>query len=281
MPATDVRSDALPVHAIGPRQGGTPWRELWRYRELLYFLAWREVKLRYRQTLLGVLWVVLQPLVTMLIFAVLFGRFAGLESRTGGVPYGLYVFLGLMPWMFFSNAVTNSAFSLVANVNLVTKVYFPRLLIPLSAVGAGLVDAAISSALVLLLAIGFGVTPAPTTVLMPLFVIGVAVTATGVGALFSALTVAYRDVRYALPFLMQCWMFVTPVIYPASLVPERWRWGLYLNPLAGYIGGVRAAVLGQPIVWSEIALSVALSVVVLLAGAAYFRRVERSFADVI
>jgi len=223
----------------------------------------------------------LQPLITMVIFAVLFGRLAGLESRTPGVPYSLYVLLGLAPWTFFANALTNSSQSLVANTSLVTKVYFPRLLIPVSAVGAGLVDAAISFALVLVFALFQGVTPSWSTLLVPLLLAGVAVTATGVGALFAALTVAYRDVRYALPFLVQCWMFVTPVIYPASIVPSRWRWALDVNPMSGYTEGIRAAFLGRTIPWGAVMLSAALSALLLVIGAAYFRRVERGFADVI
>lgn len=276
-----AESKPLPVQFIAAGRSRTRWAELWRYRELVYFLSLREVKLRYRQTALGVLWVVLQPLITMIIFAVLFGRLAGLESRVPGTPYALYVFLGLAPWTFFANALTNSSSSLVANTSLVTKVYFPRVLIPLSAVGAGLVDAAISFALVLVLSLVYGVVPSWSTLLVPLFVAGIGVAATGVGALFSALTVAYRDVRYALPFLIQCWMFVTPVIYPATIIPDEWRWVLHMNPMAGYIAGIRAAFLGQPLPWIDLGTATALSVAFLIVGAAYFRHVERSFADVI
>ncbi len=260
---------------------GTRVRELWQYRELLYFLTWREVKVRYRQTVLGAVWAILQPLMTMAIFAVLFGRLAGLQRHTGDIPYGLYVYLGLAPWMFFANALTNSSGSLIGNVNLVTKVYFPRIIIPLSAVGAGLIDLAISLLVLLVLAMAWGVVPSISALLLPLFVLGITVTATGVGALFAALTVAYRDVRYALPFLVQCWMFVTPVIYPSTIVPERWRWLLFLNPMAGFTDGIRAGFLGMPLPWPAIGLATALAIGLFVLGSSYFRRVERSFADVI
>jgi lipopolysaccharide transport system permease protein len=260
---------------------GTRLAELWHYRELLYFLAWREVKVRYRQTVLGALWAILQPLLNMAIFALLFGRLAGLDRRTGDTPYALYVYLGLAPWTFFANALNNSSSSLIGNVNLITKVYFPRIIIPLAAVGAGLIDLAISLSVLVVLALVYGVTPSFSMLLVPFLVAGVAVAATGVGALFAALTVAYRDVRYALPFLVQCWMFVTPVIYPSSIVPEKWRWILYLNPMSGFTDGLRAAFLGQPIPVLEVAMAGAIAVLCFMIGAAYFRRVERGFADVI
>lgn len=263
------------------RSLATRLTEIWRYRELLYFLAWREVKVRYRQTILGALWAILQPLLTMAIFSLLFGRLAGLDKRTGDVPYPVYVYLGLAPWMFFANAVTNSSMSLIGNVNLVTKVYFPRLIIPLASVGAGVIDLAISLSMLGVLAAVYGVAPSLSIALVPLLVLGIMVTATGVGALFAALTVAYRDVRYALPFVIQCWLFLTPVIYPSSIVPERWRWLLFLNPMAGYSESMRAAFMGSPVPWAELGMAVAVSALFLVVGAAYFRRVERSFADVI
>jgi lipopolysaccharide transport system permease protein len=277
-----ARTEPRQVHVIqAGKTVGSRVLELWQYRELLYFLAWREVKLRYRQTVLGALWAILQPLITMAIFALLFGRLAGLERRTGDTPYPLYVFIGLAPWTFFANALTNSSTSLIGNVNLVTKVYFPRLIIPMAAVGAGLVDLAISLFVLVVLAAVYGVIPSLSMLVVPVLIVGVALTAAGVGALFAAMTVAYRDVRYALPFAIQCWLFVTPVIYPSSIVPEQWRWVWFMNPMAGFIDALRAAFLGKPLPWAELGMATLTAAFLFAIGAIYFRRVERSFADII
>jgi lipopolysaccharide transport system permease protein len=256
-------------------------RELWRYRELLYLMTWREVKIRYKQTVLGVLWAILQPILAMVVFAIFFGRLAGLEQRTGGVPYPIYVYAGLLPWTFFATSIVSGSDSLIGNTSLVTKVYFPRLLIPLSSVGAALVDLGVSSLLLLLLMGYYGVSLSWQILLLPLFLANTLLIATGVGAFFAALNVSYRDFRYVIPFAVQLWMFLTPVIYPAMLVPEGWRWLLALNPMSATIEGFRAAVLAAPIPWASFAVSAALSLVILLASVACFRAVEQQFADVI
>lgn len=268
---------------IEPPRGwvGINWAEIWRYRELLYFLTWRDVKVRYKQTALGAAWAILQPLAGMVVFTLFFGKLAGLEDKTGGIPYPIFAFSGMLPWTFFANAIGNSGNSLVGSSNLITKVYFPRLVIPLASVGAGLVDLAISFSVLIALMFYYHTALTWQLLLVPLFLIGTILTATGVGTLLSALTVAYRDFRYVVPFMVQMWMFVTPVIWPPSILPERWAWALSLNPMAGIINGFRAAFLGTPFDWPRIALSLAVSVVLFLSGAAYFRRVERQFADII
>jgi lipopolysaccharide transport system permease protein len=271
------------VQIIKPSHGwaGLNGRELWRYRELLYFLTWRDVKIRYKQTVLGAAWAILQPFLTMVVFSLFFGRLAGLGGKTGGVPYPIYVYAGLLPWTFFANSITSSGSSLVSSSNLITKVYFPRLIIPLAAIGAGLVDLAVSFIVLLGMMVFYRTVVSWQLVLVPLFLAGTILTATGVGALLSALTVSYRDFRYVVPFLVQLWMFVTPVIYPSSLVPERWRWAQSLNPMAGLIDGFRAAFLFRPLGWASICLSFSVSILFFLAGATYFRHVEHRFADTI
>lgn len=256
------------------------WKEIWRYRELLYFLAWRDVKIRYKQTVLGGAWAILQPFLTMIIFSLFFGKLAGLGQKTG-VPYPIYVYSGLLAWTFFANAVTNSSNSLVGSSYLITKVYFPRLIIPLAAVCVGLVDFGVSSVVLLGMMVYYGTALTWQLALVPLFLIGTVFTATAVGTFLSALTVTYRDFRYVVPFAVQIWMFVTPVIYPTTIVPARWRWLLSLNPMTGLIDGFRGAFLARPFEWSQIGISVAVGIVLFFAGAFYFRRVERQFADVI
>lgn len=258
-----------------------PWNELWRYRELLYFLIWRDVKIRYKQTVLGALWAILQPLLTMLIFTLFFGKLAGMASKTGGAPYPIYVYAGLLPWTFFANAVTNSSNSLVGSVNLITKIYFPRLIMPVASVIAGLVDLALSF-LVLLVMMAYYHTPLGWQIItIPLLTIGVVLIAIGVGSLLSALTVAYRDFRYIVPFMIQIWMFITPVIYPLSVVPAKWRMVMMINPIAGYIEGIRNAVLNRPIAWEHVLISSVVAGLILITGCIYFRKVERRFADII
>lgn len=273
----------LPELVIEPskRWRAVNWSEIWRFRELLYFLTWRDVKIRYKQTVLGAAWALLQPFATMVVFSVFFGRLAGLESRTGGVPYPIYVYAGLLAWTFFANAITASSNSLVGSSNLISKVYFPRLIIPLAAVGAGLVDFLVSSLLLLAMMVYYQIAPTMQLLWVPLFLIGTVLTATGVGMLLSALTVSYRDFRYVVPFMVQLWLFISPVIYPVTIVPEKWRWVLALNPMTGFIGGFRAAFLGQSMEWSHIVASGVIAALLFLLGAIYFRSVERRFADII
>jgi lipopolysaccharide transport system permease protein len=276
-------ADDLPVTII-ERQPG--WRlvnvrELWRYRELLYFLTWRDVKVRYKQTVLGAAWAVLQPLATMLVFALFLGRLAGVA--TPEVPYSLFVFAGLLPWTFFANAVANAGQSVVGSQNLITKVYFPRLIIPMGAVAAGLVDFAIAGVMLLVMMPFYGRLPGWGFVLVPLLVLGLVIAALGVGTLLAALTVAYRDFRYVVPFMVQLWMFATPTIYLEAdqVVGPRWQALLPLNPAYGLIKNFRQAVLGGPLDLYGLGVSLGVSVLLLAAGCLYFRREERSFADII
>jgi len=254
-------------------------RDLWSYRELLYFLMWRDIKVRYKQTALGAAWAVIQPLVTMIIFTYFFGKLA--RVPTDGVPNPIFFYTGVLLWTFFSNGVTNGANSLIGNSNLITKVYFPRLIIPSAAVGAGLLDLAIASVLLVGLVVyyGFSVTWAYLMIL-PLIVL-TTVFALGVGISFSALNVRYRDVRYALPFLIQVWFFVSPIIYPSSLVPSEWRWLLALNPFTGIVESFRASLFGRQIPWIALAYSTGVAVAMLIYSSYTFRRMERSFAEFI
>jgi lipopolysaccharide transport system permease protein len=253
--------------------------DLWAYRELLYFLTWRDVKVRYKQTLMGVAWVVIQPLATMLIFTVVFNRIARLDS--GAIPYPLFAYSGLLLWSFFAGAVSAGTNSLISNTSLVTKVYFPRAFIPAAAVGAGLVDLAVGSVLLAAMAAYYGVHVTWGLLLLPVFVLLGALLAFAAGMLASALTVKYRDLRHALPFLLQFWMFASPVIYPAGAVPEGLRWVLAVNPMSGVIEGFRASLTGTGFDWRVAAVPF-IAAPVLLALAFYvFRRLEDTFADVI
>jgi homopolymeric O-antigen transport system permease protein len=255
-------------------------RELWAYRELLYFLVWRDVKVRYKQTVLGAAWAVLQPFLTMVVFSFVFGHLAGIRSE--GLPYPVFSFAALLPWQLFAHALTQSSASLVANQNLITKVYFPRLFIPLASVLGGLVD--FGAAFVVLLALMgyYRVVPGPALVLVPLFVLFAVATGLAVGLWLSALTIQYRDVRYALPFLTQFWLWATPVAYPASLIPPPWRILSGLNPMAGVVEGFRWALLGGAHPPTDLALVSALVAVAALSGGlVYFRRMEATFADVV
>ena len=254
-------------------------KELWAYRELLFVLTMRDIKVRYKQTVLGFTWAIIQPVMMMVVFSIFFGRLAKMPSD--GLPYPIFVYAGLLPWTFFANAVSSSANSLVGSANLVSKVYFPRLIIPLASIGSGLVDFAIASIILLALMLFYGVGWSLNLLLAPLLVAGVIFIALGVGTFLSALNVAYRDFRYVIPFMIQFWMFATPVVYPASLVPEAWRWALYLNPMAGFVEGFRAAFLGRPFDFGGIALSLGVAVAMFFVGVAYFEKVERQFADII
>ena len=269
------------VTVIQPSKG---WRsldlkELWAYRELLWVLTERDIKVRYKQTVLGVGWAVIQPFMLMVVFSVFFGRLAGMPSD--GLPYPVFAFAALVPWTFFSNALSNSSASLVGSAHLISKVYFPRLIIPLASIGSWTVDFVIAVLILLAMMAWYGIGYSWNLLAAPLLAAAVLFTALGVGTFLSALTVSYRDFRYVIPFLMQFWMFATPVVYPASLVPERWQWVIHLNPMSGLVEGFRSAFLGRPFDLSALAISSAVAVCLFVAGVAYFERVERRFADIV
>ena len=254
-------------------------RELWVYRELLYLLIWRDIKVRYKQTLLGVAWVVLQPVLTTLVFTIFLGLL--LRGPTNGPPYLLFVYSGLLMWIFFSSAVTTGSISLVSNAQLLTKVYFPRSLLPVAAVAARLLDFAIGFVILILLMFYYGVRPTASVFLLPVLVALMTLLTLAVGMIASALNVKYRDVGVLIPVLLHLWMYASPVVYPASLVPGRWRQLYELNPMAGLIGGFRTAVLGGPINWTSLAVSAAVTIGLLIVASIQFRRMENQFADVI
>lgn len=275
----DIARDK-PVLVLAPATGWVPLdlAGVWEHRELLFFLTWRDIKLRYNQMTLGVLWALIQPTAPMLIFTLVFGRLVDVPADG---PYPLFAFAGLLPWGFFANAVTNSAASVVASANLVTKVYFPRMIIPASATLAALMDFLIGLAVLALLMAWYGMPPRVSLLLLPVLIALTTMLALGVGMLFAGLTVRYRDVRHALPFLIQFWMFATPVIFPSRIVPEGWRWALALNPMAPIVDGFRAALLGRPMPWLGLAGAFAIAAVVLVYAAVSFRQLERRFADLI
>ena len=267
---------------IEPAQGWSSLglEELWQYRELLYFLTWRDIKVRYKQTILGAAWAIIQPFFMMIVFSLFFGWLARMPSD--GVPYPVFTFCALLPWQLFSHALTESSNSVVGNQNLITKVYFPRLVIPLAAVLGGVVDFVIAFVLLVIMMLHYGIEPGWAIATLPGFILLALLTALAVGLWLSALNAQYRDVRYTINFLVQLWLIATPVAYPSSLIPERWR-GLYgLNPMAGVVEGFRWALLGksQPpglMLWVSIAVVIAL----LVGGLYYFRRMEQQFADVV
>jgi lipopolysaccharide transport system permease protein len=267
---------------IEPSTGWTALRlgALWRYRELLYFLAWRDVKVRYKQTALGVSWAILQPVLTMLIFSVVFGHFAHIPSE--GVPYPIFVFAGLVPWTLFAYAMTQASNSLVENQRVITKVYFPRLVIPIAAALAGLVDIALASLVLVVVLLIYGIHPTASIVALPAFILLALTSALAVGTWLSALNVQYRDVRYAVPFLSQAWLYMTPIAYPAAIITGRLHALIAVNPMAGAVEGFRWAVLGQTeLDLPALALSSAVAITGLVSGLVYFRRMERRFADVV
>jgi lipopolysaccharide transport system permease protein len=256
---------------------------VWHYRELLYFLAWRDIKVRYKQTALGVAWVVLQPVISMLVFSGLFGVL--LNTPSNGVPYPVFVYTGLLPWTYFAGSLARSSVSLVDSRNLITKVYFPRLIVPLTGILAGLIDFAVGFVVLIVLMLLYGMVPTATVIFLPLFLLLAILTALGFGLWLSALNVRYRDVGYLIPFLVQIWLYLTPVIYSVSLVPERFQFLLGLNPMTSVIIGFRWALLGQApdtqqYVWIFV-LSVTTMFIVLISGLIFFRRTERTFADII
>ncbi len=254
-------------------------RELWAYRELLKALIVRDIKIRYKQTVLGVAWAILQPVVTMIVFTIVFGKLAKLP--TDGYPYPIFLYSALLPWMFFANAIGTAGGSLIGSSHLVSKVYFPRLIIPFSSIGSGLVDLSISTGILLLLMLYYGVPLTANIFAAPVLLVGVIFTALGVGTLLSAVTVAYRDFRFVVPFMVQIWLFCTPVVYAMSLIPDRWQWILGLNPMAGVVEGFRAAFLGKPFDLVTLTISFSISTLIFVIGIIYFEKVERRFADII
>ena len=272
----------LPTLFIRPQTGWTAagLKELWEYRELLYFLTWRDIKVRYKQTVLGAAWAIIQPFFMMVVFSLFFGYLAKVPSD--GIPYPIFAYCALLPWQLFAHALTESSNSLVANERLITKVYFPRLVVPISAVLGGLLDFAIAFVILLLMMAYYGVRPTWAIVTLPAFLLLAMLTALGVGLWLSALNVKYRDVRYTISFVIQFWLFATPVAYSSSIVPARWRALYGLNPMAGVVEGFRWALLGK----SEgpgalLAVSVAVVILILIGGLYYFRRMEAEFADVV
>ena len=269
----------LRIEPAGSWQG-LALSELWRYRELLYFFVWRDIKVRYKQTVLGALWAIIQPVATTLLFTVVFGRLGGLSKQVNG-SYALFVYIGLALWTFYANAVSLAANSLVGSSHLIAKVYFPRLLIPIAAIFSGLVDFAIAFAFLLVLMAAYHVAPSPQILLLPVFVAGTIVIAAAAGTLFSALIVSYRDFRYVITFVVQLWLFATPVLYAIDIIPERWRLLYALNPMVGMIVGFRSAVLGGSFPVTLIAPAFVVAAVLLVVALRYFTTVERRFADVI
>ncbi len=272
----------VPENVIMPTRGWVSLRlgELWKYRELLYFITWRDVKVRYKQAVLGIAWAIIQPLMTMVIFSLIFGQLAKLPSE--GLPYPVFIYCGLLPWQLFAGALQKGGTSLVGNAHLITKVYFPRLIIPLSAVAGGLVDFAISFVVLFGLMIYFGIAPSWSILLLPLFVLFTVLTALAVGLWVSALNVHYRDVQHIIPFMVQAWMFISPVAYSVELIPEGlWRILYGINPLTGVIQGFRWALLGGHPPDELMAVSIIVVGVLLLSGLFYFKRMEKTFADVV
>lgn len=254
-------------------------REIWARRELLYFLTWRDIKVRYKQTAMGAAWAIIQPVFMMLTFAVFFGLLIGI--RTGGMPFLLFFYCGIMPWTFFSAAINAGMGSLIGSSNLITKVYFPRIIVPAAAVGALLIDLAIT--LVILVGLGFyyGIPLTWNLAMFPVLILMTVGLSFEFGLWLSALTVTYRDIRHALPFVLQLWMFWTPIVYPLSIVPAKWRWVMYINPLTGIVEGLRAVFTGQPFNWKAIAVTAVALVVMLFWSVNIFRRTEKRLADLI
>jgi lipopolysaccharide transport system permease protein len=271
------------VTILKPRTGwhAVNLTQLWAYRELLYFLAWRDVKVRYKQTVLGAAWAIIQPLMSMVVFSLFFGRLGGMSRFVPDVPYPVFVYAGLLAWTLFSTILSQASLSLIVSGNMISKVYFPRLLVPLSTAGTALVDFLLSLAVMAFLMAYYGVFPSPYVVLLPLFVAGTVLAALGAGTLSAALVVAYRDFRYVVPFVVQLWMFASPVAYPLEAVPEDWRLVYSINPVVGMISGFNSCLLGREFRWDCIGVSFVAALAFLAVGLFYFRQVERRFADII
>ncbi len=279
-PTGSPGQSSMPTTVIQPAHG---WEavnlgEIWSYRELLYFLTWRDVKVRYKQTAIGAGWAVLQPFLTMVVFSIIFGRLVGVPSE--GVPYPVFAYAALLPWTFFATAVNRSGTSLVNDANLISKVYFPRLVVPIAAVLAQMVDFLVAFTILVGMMLFYGIVPGAALLTLPFFVVLAFMTALGVGLWLSTLNVRYRDVAHVVPFLTQFWLFLTPVAYPSSIIPERWRLLYGLNPMAGVVEGFRWALLGQETApGGVIVASTAVVLTILIGGLLYFRRAEDRFAD--
>jgi lipopolysaccharide transport system permease protein len=275
-------SGEVPVTVIRPSRGwiSLNLRDLWEYRELLYFLTWRDIKVRYKQTVLGAAWAIIQPFFTMVVFSLFFGRLAKMPSDN--IPYPIFSYAALVPWTFFANGLSQSSTSLVASANLIKKVYFPRLVVPLSSVISGAVDFVLAFVVLLGMMLFYGIVPTAAAAWLPLLLLLALVTSLGVGLWLTAMNVQFRDVRYAVPFLVQAWMFATPIAYPSSLLDEPWRTLYGINPMAGVVEGFRWALLGTETAPGPIVIVSALVAVgLLISGAFYFRRMEKTFADVV
>ena len=283
LPLDAGRGDVAPaVTRVQPSHGWVSLKlgDLWSYRELVYFLTWRDVKVRYKQTVLGAAWAILQPLLTMLVFSLFFGRLAHMPSE--GVPYPVFTLAALVPWTFFANGLTQSSNRLVGNAHLITKVYFPRLIVPVATILSGVIDFVLAFGVLLVMMVSYHLTPAVTAVWLPLFLLLALVASLGTGLWLSAMNVQFRDVRYTVPFLTQFWLFATPIAYPSSLLHEPWRTLFGLNPMVGAVEGFRWALFGTtaaPV--AVVAMSSATALIVLVTGALYFRRMERTFADIV
>ncbi len=266
---------------IESKQGWSPvdWRELWRFRELMFTLAWRDIKVRYKQTVLGAAWAIFQPFAGMVIFSVFLGSFVKVPSDN--LPYPVFVYAGLLPWTFFANCVGGASNSILSEAHLISKIYFPRLVIPIASFGSKLFDFIISFFIMFLIMAYYRIFPGASALMTPLLVLFTLLTAFGIGTFFSALCVTYRDVRYIIPVIIQLWMYATPVVYPLSIVPARYRWIISLNPVAGLIDAYRSALFGKPFDWRSIGTSLAISLVFIVIGLAYFRKAEKRFADII
>lgn len=283
MATTNEAMDSPPPHhiQIRPPKKWVPidFSELLNYRELLVSFMWRDIKIRYKQTVLGFLWAIIQPLFMMVIFTIIFGGFAKIPSD--GIPYPLFSFAALLPWMLFSEGLTRSTMSMVSNANIMTKVYFPRLIMPVSGILSPLVDFAVSISILVIIMAFYGFVPTINVIFLPLFILLALATSLGVGLWLSALNVKYRDFQYTVPFIIQIWMYASPVVYPASIVPESLKFLYSLNPLAGVIEGFRWALLGTAMPGAMILVSVGVVILLLVTGAFYFRRMEQYYADVV
>ncbi len=282
MTNTQANQGAVPVTIIRPTRGwkGIDFNELWRYRELLYFLIWRDIKVRYKQSLLGAAWAIIQPLLTMIIFTVFFGQWAGIP--TDDLPQPIFYFAGILPWQFFQSGVSKAGTSLVASRNLITKIYFPRIAVPIAPIIAGLLDFGLAFIILIGMMFFYGIVPTSALWTLPLFLLLAVLTAVGIGIWLAGLNVAYRDIGYVIPFLLQVWFFLSPIVYSSSIVPEKLQPYYGLNPMAGVVQGFRWAILGvgKPDL-VDLGASIGVALFLLLSGVLYFKRMERTFADVV